>query len=454
MNSAIRRKYEEARRQLAGGRYSTAIDLLREVVGHQPGDREPRLHLAKAYFHGRQFASALAELEELQRRFPTDVDVLSNQAALLSEIGRLEQAFQAVTDALQVNPVHAGALCNLGEILTRMGNWEAARDVYAAGLAAHPSDAKLHVQHALVLLTMGDWESGWAEYEHRFAHPEGEIRVEPVSSPRLRPGEPLAGRRVLIVHEQGLGDSLMFSRFVTVLAERGALVHLRCPEPLVTLLQQLPGLASCTVPGSPIPNHDVHVPLMSLPHVLQITPDAISGRAYLKAPGSCPAHLADALPPDDRLTVALCWAGNPSHVNDRRRSIPGALLAPLRELSDVRIVLMQKSPPATSLIPSEWLETWIDIGSRCHSFADSAHALERVDLVVTVDTAMAHLAGALGQRTLLLLPYIPDFRWGRETNTSPWYDSMRLMRQMAPLDWSGVLANVADQINACRKRSA
>jgi hypothetical protein len=448
MNSGLRRKFDEARRYLALGKPVSAAELLREVVGHQPAEREPRLYLAQAYYQGRQYASAHAELEELRRRFPSDVEVLANQAALLSEIGRQEEALECVSRALQRDPLNAGALCNLGEILKRMGNWEGAREVYATAVRSHPTHAKLRLQHALVLLALGEWHRGWAEYEHRFAYQEGGIVLEPVATPRLAPGESVSGRRVLIVHEQGLGDSLMFSRFATLLAERGAVVHLRCPESLVTLLEQLPGVASCSAPGSPLPGHDVHVPLMSLPHVLQLGPEAIAGRPYLQAPGSVPVHLADAVSRDDRLTVALCWAGNPAHADDRRRSIPSALLAPLRVLSGVRFVLLQKSPTAADLLPPDWLRDWRDLGSRCVSFTDSAHILERMDIVVTVDTALAHLAGALGRPTLLLLPFAPDFRWGLESEYSVWYAGTSLIRQSTALDWQPVVDRVYRLLSA------
>jgi Tfp pilus assembly protein PilF len=448
MNAALRRKYEEGRQRIAQGEYATAIVLLREVVANAPSLREPRLSLANALYRAGDLSAALAEFEELYRRFPQLVESASNLAVILSELGHQEQAFHRVAEALSRDPVNAAAMCNLGEILKRLGNWEGARDAYAAAVAVTPDDPKLHLQHGLVLLGLGAWEEGWREYEHRSRYAAKQVDLEPVTSPRLQPGEPLAGRRVLVLHEQGLGDSVMFARVARHLAVEGAVVHFRCPEPLVPLLQQLSDFATCTATGSPVPEHDVHVPLMSVPFVLGLSPVDVSGAPYLTAIGPAPDHVRDALPADERLTVALCWSGNPTHEDNRRRSIPGAYLEPFRSLPGVRVAVMQKSPPAQDLLPEEWMAEWIDLGRICQDFSESAHALQQVDLVVTVDSAVAHLAGALGRPTLLLLPISPDFRWELGTDRTRWYDSVTLYRQTREFDWPSVIARVREEILA------
>jgi Flp pilus assembly protein TadD len=446
VNAALRKQLQEGQALLQRGELAAAIGVLQTVVAHAPGDLHARQALAMAHHRAGAFGPAVEEFQELHRRFPDDVATASNLAAILSEVGRHVQAFEVVTRALRLDPGNRGALCNLAEIVKRLGNWAAARDIFATLLAQAPDDPWLRLQHGMLLLGLGDWARGWPDYEARFGSNDNPIVMEPVDSPRLQPGEPLRGRRVVVLHEQGLGDSMMFSRLASRLAARGAAVHLRCPSALVPLLQQLPGLASCTAILSPMPAHDVHVPLMSMPHVLGLRPDVVTGGRYLTPPGSCPPHVAAALPPDARLTVALCWSGNPLHVNNRRRSIRTELLAPLRGLPGVRIAVMQKEPAAQRLLPADWYAEWVDLGAVCRDFGDSAHALARVDLVVTVDSAVAHLAGGLGRPTLLLLQDAADYRWELGTTRSRWYDSHTLIRQAQDFDWPAVVAQVREEI--------
>jgi Flp pilus assembly protein TadD len=446
VDAPLRRRFDEARDLLRRGEHDRAIVPLQEVVAAHPDSADARTALAMACYGAGQLGAAVDEFRELHRRCPQDVKAASNLAAILSEVGQQEEALERVGAALRLDPANVGALSNLGEILRRLGNWEGARDVYATALTMAPEDPTLHLQHGLALLGLGNWGAGWPEYEYRFRSTTNPISMEPVSSPRLQPGESPRGRRVLIVHEQGLGDSVMFSRLAAALAARGATVHLRAPAALVPLLGQLAGVASCTAIGTPMPAHDVHVPLLSLPHALRLRAAMVSGTPYLHAPGPCPPHVAAALPPDDRLTVALCWSGNPRHVDNRRRSIRTELLEPLRGLPGVRMATLQKSPGAEELLPAAWRADWVDAGAACHDFADSAHALERVDLVVTVDSAVAHLAGALGRPTRLLLPVAPDFRWELGTDRSRWYDTLRLVRQEREFDWPGVIVRVREEI--------
>ena len=447
MNSALRRRFADARESLRQGHHQQAIGALQEVVAALPGHRDARLALALAHFQAGQLAEALATFRELHQRFPQDAEAASYLGAILSEVGRQDEAIHAIATALQHDPLNTGAMTNLGEILKRMGDWHGARETYAAAIAVDPADAKLHIQHGMICLGLGDWHTGWTAYEHRLQSRDKPLALESVHSPRLQPGDALSpGQRVVVLHEQGLGDSVMFARLATRLAAGGVQVHLRCPAPLVPLLQRLPGLASCTAVGSSMPVHDWHVPLMSLPHVLRLTPAMISGAPYLEPPGECPAHVAALLPPDDRLTVAVCWSGNPDHVDNRRRSIRTELLTPLMSMQDVRLAAMQKAPAAEVLLPAAWYPEWIDLGAACQDFSESAHALQRVDLVVTVDTAVAHLAGALGRPTLLLLPLAPDFRWELGHTTTRWYDRMTLMRQSQEFDWPTVIGQVREEI--------
>ena len=436
------------------GEHREAIALLSRAVEMLPGSHDIRRDLANAYYRTGMTAEALREFNALVERFPDRSDAASNLAGVLSAMGHQTLAFKAVERALALDPQNTLAMNNLAEILKNLGDWSGARDIYAAALSIDPGSAKMRMQYGMTLIALGDWLNGWREFEARDRALGSVIFTERPASPRWDGTTSLEGRRILIQHEQGLGDSIMCTRFAQVLAERGATVHLRCPPPLAPFLAHAPGVSSCTAVGTPLPDHDVHVPLMSLMACLQLTPETLRGEAYLSPIGPCPAPIAAMLPQEGTPTVALTWSGNPLHINDARRSMPGTQLAALLETPGVRFVAMQKSPAMASVLPAALCERLIDVGAHCDSFNDSAHALTRVDLVVTVDTAVAHLAGALGAPTLMLAAFTPDYRWELESERTPWYDSLTIIRQSDVKTWSDVMMQVQRRVVALRDRRA
>jgi hypothetical protein len=208
------------------------------------------------------------------------------------------------------------------------------------------------MQYGMTMVALGEWPAGWAEMEHREFEPGVNVHTDPVEAPRWDGRASIAGKTVLIMHEQGLGDSIMGVRFARDLAARGARVQMRTPPHLVGLLSQAPGVEGCSAVGSPLPPHDFYVPLMSLPACLALEPSHLNGEPYLIPQGECPAPIAALLPKDGTPTVALSWQGNPRHSNDRRRSISGELLAPVFDLPSVRVVALHtgQAPSASSWI--------------------------------------------------------------------------------------------------------
>jgi len=425
-----------------------AIPLLMEALALAPDEHGIRHHLALAYYNTGQMGEALHEYNEIATRFPRRSEAHTNLAGVLSALGHQTLAFTAIETALALDPGNVSAMMNLAEILKHLGDWTGARDVYAAALITAPDSPRIRMQYGMTMVALGQWPEGWAEMEHRDSLVAPKVHTDTAIAPRWNGRASIDGKTVMIMHEQGLGDSIMCVRFARDLAERGAHVHLRTPAPLVGLLSQAPGVSGCTPVGSVLPPHDFHVPLMSLPHLFQLEPSHVDGESYLVPAGECPAHIAALLPNDGVPTVALSWQGNPRHTNDRRRSIDGALLAPLLELPGVRFVAMQKIPTVQELLPVRMQQKLIDVGSACADFVESAHALRRVNLVVTVDTAVAHLAGATGAPTLVCLPFTPDYRWGLTRTTTPWYRHMRLIRQRADASWAAVLDEVRARVVA------
>lgn len=431
---------EQVRTLRDAGRYADAVPLLREAVTLAPSHYEIRLMLANAHLRSGAMREALGEFNEITRRFPERSDAWNNLAGTLSALGHPQQALRAVDRALACDPRNAQALLNLGEITKTLGDWAAARSAYEFALDIAPDDAKLRMQYGITLITLGDWPRGWREWEWRDRVPAMPLNTESFDSPRWDGTAPLDGRTILLTHEQGLGDAIMCARFAANLAARGARVIIRCPRPLVPLLAGAPGVHEAQALHTPIPAHDLHIPGMSVPAAIGLRPEDLDGRPYLRPPGACPPRIAAALPRDGVPTVALAWAGNPLHVNDKRRSIAGTLLAPLLGIPGIRFASMQKYPATAECLPVELRDHVRDVGPLCDDFADSAHALARCDLVITVDSAVAHLAGAIGATTLTCLPACPDYRWLLDRTDTPWYRSMTLLRQPALFEWGPVLA--------------
>lgn len=442
-----RQSWEEGKRLVQAERPADALPFLQRAVEQAPDLHDPRRDLASALYRLGRLGDALREFNEVVTRFPDRSDAANNLAGVLSVMGHQTLALQAAERALSLDPANIDAMHNLAEILKHLGDWPGARDVYAASLSLAPDHAKARMQYGMALVALGDWRRGWEAMEARVESVGASVLFkERFTTPRWTGKEPIQGRRLLIQHEQGLGDAIMAARFAKQLAAMGAEVHLRTPDALVSLLGRVPGVTSCTAVGTAIPAHDAHIPLMSLMAALGITPEALDGKPYLAPGGETPHAVASLLPRDGTFTVALTWSGNPMHTNDHRRSIKGESLAPLLAMDGIRFVAMQKAPSMEEVLPESLRDRVIDIGAVCHSFDDSAHALQRVDLAIVVDTSVAHLAGALGVPTLLCLPFAPDYRWGVSGERTPWYDGMTLVRQSEPLQWRAVIEAAAERI--------
>jgi len=446
----VRTLHERGIALIAQDKSADAIPLLTQALALAPDDHNLRQSVARAYFNVQDMSAALREYNEITKRFPHRGDAFSNLAGVLSTLGHQELAFNAIDRSLAIDPGNTHAMLNLAEILKNLGDWAGARDVYAEALKVDPNAHKLHMQYGMTMVALGQWPDGWTEMEHREFEPGVNVHTDTVAAPRWDGRAPLEGKTIMIMHEQGLGDSIMGVRFARDLAARGARVHMRTPAQLVDFLSHAPGVTACSAVGSALPPHDVYVPLMSLPACLRLETAHLDGAPYLAPQGACPEAIAALLPKDGIPTVAISWQGNPRHSNDRRRSIGGELLAPLLELSGVRFAAMQKFPTVQELLPPEMQQKLIDLGPVCDTFMESAHAMRRVDLVITVDSAVAHLAGAIGAPTLLCLPFTPDYRWQLQGDTTPWYHTMTVLRQPEAFAWAPVLHEIHARVAALR----
>jgi hypothetical protein len=321
---------------------------------------------------------------------------------------------------------------------------------YERALALKPDDADIHLNEAFVRLLAGDFERGWRKNEWRWeSAPSGLLNRSSGMLRRNFPqplwlgAEAIEGKAILLYGEQGLGDTIHFCRYVPLVAERGARVILEVAEPLRVLMSGLAGASHCIARGEAPPDFDLQCPLLSLPLAFGTRLETIPRETpYLTAPA--PARDWEALL-GDRPRIGLAWSGNALHKNDRRRSVALAALAPLFDIAATFVSLQPDARPADAAALAARSDV-LDLGPALANFADTAALISHLDLVISVDTAVAHLAGALGRPVWILLPFIPDWRWLIDRDDSPWYPTARLFRQTEIREWHGVVERVRDAL--------
>ncbi len=431
-----------AHAQLQARRFADGAATLVACLQITPNFAGAHVNLANALFRLGLVEDAIGAAAIAVRLAPGDVDALLCHAAILHHSGAHEEAIGLYRRVLARAPEHAGALSSLGNSLRSVGRLDESLDAHDRAMRLAPDDATFGFNRALALLTAGRYEEGWRDYELRWRRP--------IDRPRFAAlpwrGQDIAGQTILLHADQGLGDTLQFVRYVPMVAARGARIVLEVQGCLVRLLRAQPhlGASDIVASGERLPHFDVHCPLMSLPHafgtILETVPACVP---YLHADAARTAAWRARLP-QDRLLVGLVWAGSPhrdefeAHLRDRRRSLPVDCLAGLAHLTGVQFVSLQKdaTPPAIKGLPI------IDAMAEVTDFADTAAVAAALDLIISVDTSCAHLAGAMGLPVWMLSRYDACWRWLRGRNDSPWYPTMRLYRQPTPWSWPDVIAQV------------
>ena len=430
----------DAKEDLAGldsslGRHEEARDLCLEVLRDVPGHPPTRLNLAGALLGLGDHAQADALYRGLLDQEP--ILTLLGLGTSLDAQGRLGEAQATLERLLTLAPDHRQGLDVLLRVLLKRKAWPEVQEVWLR-IAQHLPPFESTLEQAVVHLTFGAFERGWELMEHRLDQPGFITPVRAYREPRWD-GAPFPGRTLLLHWEQGFGDTLMFIRYAALAKARGGTVVVLAPEPLVDLIATAPGVDQAVGPRDPLPAFDLQLPLFSLPWVFGTRLDSVPAAIpYLAVPAGSRPLLETLL--SFRVQgprVGLAWAGNPEHRNDALRSIPLEDLAVLGKVTTVAWHSLQV--PACGL-PFDAIR---DLAPGLIDFGATARALEAMDLVITVDTAVAHLAGALGRPTWLLLPFLPEWRWLLARDDSPWYPSLRIFRQETPNQWQEVLARVA-----------
>ena len=419
-------------------RINQAVEAFAQVVAEDPAHADAQNNLGVLLQSLGETARAREHYAACLAVRPEYIGARYNLGTLLQEIGELDAAMTELRQVLARDEGHAGAWTNLGSCLLGQGDLAGAIACAERALTLDPTEPSAVWNASLAHLTAGRLTAGWRGYEARF-ETAGAFPRRPFPMPRWT-GEPLEGRSILVYAEQGLGDTLQFCRYLAVLAARGARVIFECPPKLAPLLETLdPRPELVLAPVDPAPAADYHVPLLSVPGLVGTTLETIpSAPRYLAAPETARERWRERLAPlRPRRLVGFVSQGNPKYKNDRNRSTGFAAWEPVASLSSVALVHLQygvAAPPAIAAL---------DLGPEVGDFADTAGLVETLDLVITVDTSMVHLAGALGKATWLLLPYAADWRWLQNRGDSPWYPSVRIFRQPRPGDWAAVMAEVA-----------
>ncbi len=422
----------------ARGDDAAALADFQRIAALKPGDADIHAEVGELLRARGCFEDALAALERALALRPDHADTHNSRGNVLIELNRLPDALAAYDRALALDPHNAFALVNRGNALRYLGRADAARDSFERAIRLVPDLAEAHWNKALLQLSQGDFVNGLAGYEWRWRRD-----VEPprgFAQPQWR-GEDLAGKTILLHAEQGLGDSIQMLRYLPMVGGKGGKIVLELPEPLLPLIND-PAI-TVVRRGAALPAFDVHCPLMSLPLAFGTTLTTIPAHVpYLHAPAArlekWKARLA-AIPAPH---VGLVWSGKIDHVNDHNRSLALTRLAPLLSLPGVNFISLQKDVRESDLAEMARWPNLTRFDAALADFADTAAIIAELDLVIAVDTAVAHLAGALGKPVWILLSYIQDWRWLIDRSDSPWYPSARLFRQKTPGDWDGTIANV------------
>ena len=416
--------------------YDRAIELAPDLP-------EAHCHLSNALYDLGLLTGALAAAETAMTLRPDYADAHSNRGNALLALERYDEAEAAYRNAIRICPDMAAFHSNLGSVLTAQRRLPEALAAQRQALALDPDFVDARYNHAFSLLLDGQFDPGWSLYEARWELPWNPPR--PFSQPRWN-GEPLTGRTILLHAEQGLGDMLQMARYIPMVAARGGHIILEVHQPLVRLFAGIPGAGTVLPLGGQLPPFDLHCPMFSLPLVFHTQPGTIPATPYLATGQSGRDRPA---PPraDVGFRVGLVWAGNDGlgrHVN-HARSIDLAQLAPLATVPNIKLYSLQKDPTPESAAIAGGLGI-TDLMAGVVDFADTAAIVAELDLVISVDTSVAHLAAGMGKSVWLLSRYRGCWRWMIGRDDSPWYPSLRVYRQSRPEDWAPVIGRVANDL--------
>jgi Flp pilus assembly protein TadD len=460
-------------RQVTAGKYADAIGMCRQLLLSHPSD--PRIHYALAialnlagqplesiaafrraiaikpdFFEAHtnlgnvlssqgRFAEAMEYFSEAARLQPQMAEMHVNLSNVFRDSWMLGEAIAAAEKAISLKPNMPEAQLCLGAAVACLGQFDRAKEAYRRAIAVRPDYSVAHMNLGLVELVTGNFRDGWNEYERR-RQCFNAVPPRSFTQPAWT-GQPIDGKTILIFPEQGFGDAIFFIRYVPMVAAKGAKVILECQPALAPLFGRVPGIERLIVAGESLPPFDFQCALPSLPGAFRTDLSTIPATIpYLSADGEAVERWRRRIGPSENLRqIGIAWAGNAANRNDRNRSISLEKWKPILDAGGSRFHSLQIAPPLAGLGVSDWSAHLTD-------FAETAALIANLDLVISVDTAAAHLAAAMGKTVWLMIPFPPDWRWMLDRTDSPWYSTVRLFRQKRAGDWEPVLGEVAKSL--------
>jgi tetratricopeptide (TPR) repeat protein len=467
------------------GKTDQALASYRRAIDHQPNFADAHFNLANVLLDQGKPAEAVASYEQALQVRPDFADAYTNLGHALRDLGKLKESVASYERAARLRPDNAEFHYNMGQALRRedrldealvyfqralqlrpdyaeayadlaityqfLGRMQEALANFEPALCLRPDYAEAHLAKASTLLAVGDFEAGWREYEWRFRWKEFPTPPLPGSQTPWD-GTPLHGHTLLIrAAEQGLGDTLQFMRYASLLQESGGQVIVEAQPALLPLLRTCSGVAVAFPPGEECPPYDVYAYLMSIPGLMRTTLATIPAHVpYLSADPELIGRWRDELHSYSGFKIGICWQGNPKHQQDRLRSVPLARFIALAKVPGVQLFSLQVGAGQEQLAKLKDDFNVVDLGQKfdANSFADAAAVVRNMDLIITADTAIAHLAGALGAPVWVLLLACPDWRWLLQREDSPWYPTMRLFRQRQFGRWDAVFERITSELRS------
>jgi tetratricopeptide (TPR) repeat protein len=436
-------------------RYQEALEACNRAIALDPAYAEAHSNRGYVLERLKSYPEALEACDQAVALRADLAQAHCNRGVVFNKLNRFKEGLASFDRALALNSDLAQVHCNRGVSLRHMNRLDEAMASFSKALALEPESGDAHFNIGELRLLTGDFAAGLPDYEWRSKSGPGIPVTRQFSQPLWLGSDPLEGKTILLHAEQGLGDTIQFCRYVPQVAARGARVVLEVQNSLVELLRDFPGATQVIAQGSALPEFDVHCPLASLPLAFATRLETIPADIpYLSIPKASLEKWRRKLATGEGLKVGVCWAGNPNLPNDHMRSIDLAALAPLLSSPDAQFFSLQKELRAGDAALLRRQPQLIHLGDELDSLADTAAIISLLDIVISVDTVVAHLAGALAARTWVLLPYVAEWRWLLQRSDSPWYPTARLFRQATLNDWASAVTEIRGALDEIRRSRA
>jgi tetratricopeptide (TPR) repeat protein len=424
-------------------RYEEALASCDRTIARQPDYPEAHSNRGNTLNELKRYEEALASCDRALALWPDFAGAHCNRGNALYELERFEEALASYDRALTLRPGYPKALTNRGVALHDLKRFDEALASYQRALAVAPDYAEAHCREATCRMLTGDFKRGWQEHEWRWQSDQLRDAKRNFSQKLWVGSDKIKGKTVLLHAEQGFGDTIQFCRYVPFMVEQAAHVIVEVQSPLRELMSTLPGDAQIVSRGETLPDFDVHCPLLSLPLAFGTELATIpSATPYLRVPAQAATNWHGRLGRESRPKIGLAWFGSPEHKNDHNRSIELSSLLSSLAGCNATFVSLQRDVRARDAALLQSRSDLLHFGDELKNFSDTAALISNLDLVISVDTSVAHLAGALAKPVWVLLPFIPDWRWLLDRDDSPWYPTARLFRQDQTRGWDGVMARV------------